>query len=355
MKTKFSGLLKASAVAISLIGSTAIVATFTFPDIAYAKEGKGGGNGGGKGGGKGGGNDGGKGGGKGNDSAGKGNKGAGKGQDAKGKVTSKGGSKKSAGKTGGRKSASGSGKSNTSKSSNFSLKDLFTGKKSSDRTEKPKRKSQRVARSTESTVQVAKSVRPLSRKKDESWAEILGAHPSELGALNAAHASETALKNAAPNSRVGRIATYRDTVLEGDELRDDLQDAQDLLDGLEPPSRPIGEIEDDLEAAEADVRADEERVAELEQELADAGGTDPHIEAQLDEANAELQESRDTAAELAAEQEAASNYDDAVSEVEDLQDQLEDQTLREREALENAANKPVTDEVEAAVKALLGL
>ena len=59
MKTKFSGLLKASAVAISLIGSTAIVATFTFPDIAYAKEGKGGGNGGGKGGGKGGGNDGG--------------------------------------------------------------------------------------------------------------------------------------------------------------------------------------------------------------------------------------------------------------------------------------------------------
>ncbi len=36
-----------------------------------------------------------------------------------------------------------------------------------------------------------------------------GAVASSLGALNAAHASSTALANAAPNSRVGRIATYR--------------------------------------------------------------------------------------------------------------------------------------------------
>jgi hypothetical protein len=32
----------------------------------------------------------------------------------------------------------------------------------------------------------------------------------DLGALNAAHASDTALANAAPNSRVGKIAAYKD-------------------------------------------------------------------------------------------------------------------------------------------------
>ncbi len=37
-----------------------------------------------------------------------------------------------------------------------------------------------------------------------------GAIASKLGALNAAHASATAFANASPNSRVGRIAAYRD-------------------------------------------------------------------------------------------------------------------------------------------------
>ncbi len=37
-----------------------------------------------------------------------------------------------------------------------------------------------------------------------------GSIASKLGALNAAHASATALANASPNSRVGKIAAYRD-------------------------------------------------------------------------------------------------------------------------------------------------
>ena len=41
----------------------------------------------------------------------------------------------------------------------------------------------------------------------------MDATPSELGALNAAHASPQALAHASPNSRVGRIAAYRDAVL----------------------------------------------------------------------------------------------------------------------------------------------
>ena len=36
---------------------------------------------------------------------------------------------------------------------------------------------------------------------------------SQLGSLNAAHASETARANAAPNSRVGQIAAYEQATL----------------------------------------------------------------------------------------------------------------------------------------------
>jgi hypothetical protein len=43
---------------------------------------------------------------------------------------------------------------------------------------------------------------------DDSASSSHGALASSLGALNAAHASTTALDSAAPNSRVGRIATY---------------------------------------------------------------------------------------------------------------------------------------------------
>jgi chromosome segregation ATPase len=186
-------------------------------------------------------------------------------------------------------------------------------------------------------------------------AELLGAHPSELGALNAANASEAAMRNASPNSRVGRIATYRDTVLEGDELREDLQEAEDHLDSLEPPERPSSEVEDDLETALNDVQQNKERVTELEDALADSGGSDPEIEAELDAANADLEASIDTAKDLNAERKSAVEYEDKVAEVEDLTELAEDQADIERESLENAANKPVTDEVEATVKSILGL
>ncbi len=347
MKTKATGLLKASAIAIALLGSTAIVATFALPDVAYAKEGKGkgGGNGGGKGGGNGGGN--GKGGG--ND----GGNGKGGGQGA-----SKADGKKSAGKSGrksGGKSAGGGPRSKSSKGGGFSLKDLFSGKKSKSKTTKKTPKTVRVARKPQATVQVTEPVRHTPRTKGNKMADLLGVHPSELGALNAANASENALKNAAPNSRVGLIAAYRDTVLAGDELRTDLEEKQALLDGMTPPDRPVSEIDEDLEAALADVQEKQDRVDQLEEDLEAAGGSDPDIEAELDDANAELQDSIDAAEDLNAERQVAAEYEDTVAEVEDLTEALENQPETEREALENAANKPVTDEVEAAVKSLLGL
>jgi hypothetical protein len=42
-----------------------------------------------------------------------------------------------------------------------------------------------------------------------------GAIASQLGSLNAAHASLTALSHAAPTSMVGTIAAYRDAVEDG--------------------------------------------------------------------------------------------------------------------------------------------
>lgn len=50
----------------------------------------------------------------------------------------------------------------------------------------------------------------------ETDSDIAGAHPSDLGRLNAAHASPTARANAAPNSAVGQIASYERDVQEGD-------------------------------------------------------------------------------------------------------------------------------------------
>ncbi|WP_170560126.1 hypothetical protein [Ruegeria atlantica] len=199
------------------------------------------------------------------------------------------------------------------------------------------------------------SIRPAVRTKGNTIASLLGAHPSELGALNAANASETALANAAPNSRVGRIANYRDTVLEGEPLREELAEQLEELAGLEPPERPVSEIEDDLEVALNDVQENQELVDELEQALEDAGGTDPEIEEQLEEARADLDSSVEEAQDLNDERQAAVEYEEATEEVQELVELVDEQELAEREALEAAANKPVTDAVEEEVKALLGL
>lgn len=335
MKPRSNSLLKASAIAIALLGSAAIVGAIAFPDAAYAKggNGNGNGNGGGNGGGKGGGNDGGE--------KSKGN----------GSGASKGKGHKAVGKSAGKSSGSSKNRTKSSKKNKFSLKNLLGGNRASSKTKKPTR----TARSSQEKTLVTTSVRPTQRPKKSKISDLLGVHPSELGALNAANASEAALNNAAPNSRVGRIATYRDTVLAGEEIRTELEEKQAVLDGLTPPDRPISEIDEDLAASLTDVEEKQTRVTELEQELADAGGTDADIEAELADANAELQESIDTADDLSAERDAAVEYDETVTEVEELTDAVENQDLTEREALEAAANKPVTDEVEDAVKALLGL
>ena len=91
------------------------------------------------------------------------------------------------------------------------------------------------------------------------------------------------------------------------------------------------------------------------------GGGEPEgtlaaaIEAELAEARAAAAEAEAAKAELDAELAAAEAYEALTEEVAALEEQVANQPEVERSLLEAAANKPVTDEVEAAVKQLLGL
>lgn len=210
-----------------------------------------------------------------------------------------------------------------------------------------------AGKATGGTKTKAKSKVVKPKKKD--LATELGVSPSELGALNAAHANPNALKNASPNSRVGRIAAYRDAVLAGEGLEAELAAKQAELDTLTPPARSSDEIDAELATATADVGIKAGLVTDLEADLAAAGGSDPAIEADLEAARQELADAQAEEADLAAELADAEAYETLSDEVADLTQQIEDQPELERSLLEAAANKPVTDEVEAAVKMLLGL
>lgn len=298
MKTPTLGVLRACSVTIALLGSVAVIAAVSIPDMAFAKsgnDGNGNGNGGGNGNGNGNGNGGGKANGNGN-----------------------GGNAKST-ESGGEKSKS----------------------------EKSKTKSD--------SAETSKKSKTKASARTNRLADELGISASELGALNAAHANANAFKNASPNSRVGRIGAYRDAVLEGRALEAELEEKAADLDAMTPPDRALAEIRTDLDDAVDNVAAKSGDVARLEAELAGAGGTDPAIEADLADARAALAEAE--AAELALQDELASAeaYADLAAEVSDLETRLEDQPDLERALLEGAANKPVTDAVEAAVKRLLGL
>jgi hypothetical protein len=178
----------------------------------------------------------------------------------------------------------------------------------------------------------------------------LGVSASELGALNAARANPKALENAAPNSRVGRIADYRDAVLAGRALEAELETTAALLKTLPLPNpdRPLSKIEEELKAADALVVQKAAAVTALET----AVGTDPAV---LAAARDELLAAETAAAKLREEQAAVTQYAAVSAKVDELTKLVEAQPEVERALLVDAANKPVTDEVEAAVQTLLGL
>ena len=216
----------------------------------------------------------------------------------------------------------------------------------------------RPARSAEpSALAPVVSRAPAARPQGPATplADALGAHPSELGALNAARASEQAFLNASPNSRVGRIAAYRDAVLAGQTLADDLAEAEAAL-ALLPETRPADEIAADRAtlAGQRTLLVEEIAALQLEAETAEA----EELAAILDEIAARemvLQELDATEEALATEAEQAAIRAEAEALVADLVAQLDGQPASERALLEAAANKPVTDAVEAEVRRILGL
>lgn len=316
-------LLKAATVSTALLGSVAFVATTISPDVAYAKNGNSGGDG--------------KGGGKGN---GGGNGKAKEGGGAKGKSATSRGSGKG-------KSAPGV------RSGRGLLEEIFGGKKRSkpQKTKTVKRTKPAAALSDEQTVE--ESVKPKAR--GNRLARELGVHPSELGALNAAHASPVALANASPNSRVGKIAIFAREVEAQSGIEKDLAAAREVLETMDPPERDVDAIDAAINEAAESKTALESQLKDLEADLEAAGGTDPDIESEITAVKEEIALADEEIADLEQERSDAEAYAAAEDEVDQLEADLEAQAGVAREALEDAANKEVTDEVEAAVRALLGL
>jgi chromosome segregation ATPase len=143
--------------------------------------------------------------------------------------------------------------------------------------------------------------------------------------------------------------------MDGRELEAELAEKNALLETMTPPDRPVADIETELADAGAVVVAKEAEVAQLEADLANAGGADPDIEAALQDVRDALAEAELAEQALAEELAEAEAYEALEAEIADLEAQLEDQPELERSLLEAAANKPVTDAVEEAVKRLLGL
>jgi hypothetical protein len=302
-------LLKASALSMLLISGATIVTVGVTTDVAHAKSDNGNGNGN---------SDNGNGGGNNGNSQDKGNNGK-------------------SDKSGGSSSSSGS---SESKSLGNALKSLFKGKKS-----------------TESSPSAAK--KPLNvvveEPLDEATKEKQKNINAALGALNAAHASPNAFLNASPNSRVGRISAYFDAKVVADGLATDLEGVKDILDGMEVPEVTLDEIEPATLAAEkakADALA---AIATLTEQLELAGGEDAGLLEQLAQANADLEASNKELEDLAAAALAAQEYADAQQAVADAEENLRIQEELALGLLEDAANKPVTPEVQAEVDRLLML
>jgi chemotaxis protein histidine kinase CheA len=148
---------------------------------------------------------------------------------------------------------------------------------------------------------------------------------SRLGSLNAAHASPTALENASAKSNVGRIAAYKAARIAADE-------AQDAADA-------------------AQANADDQQAAA---DVAQAAADEAQAAADEDPNNQDLQDAAEAAQAAADEAQAAA--DEAQAAADTAQDAADAAEAESDAALDEAAiNREVTDEVETAVRGLLGI
>ncbi|MGR3662198.1 MAG: hypothetical protein ACU0CA_13590 [Paracoccaceae bacterium] len=336
MSVQRPSLIKVTCFALSLTGAAAVLATATMPDFAYAKNSK-------------------------SNSASLSSQGGG----SKSSKSQGGGSKSS-------KSRGGSSKSSTSKRSGSKSTKSRDSVTRSSKSQASKLKDSFFSAFKSKSSKSVKAVRQTevaTTKKIKTKRIIGGAHPSALGALNAAHANEQALLHASPNSRVGRIATYRDLVVEGKPLFDDLEDAlvalEDIDARFDEDNNVISPEAIYVERYDATTEmvkdTDQQEVFEdLNAEFKDAlqnGDLDEITAAQtaLDDYYVAVGVENEGIATLNDDHDAAIEYETALTDIDGLQELTDDQKLLETEALQAAANKPVTEEIEYAVKEILGL
>lgn len=173
-----------------------------------------------------------------------------------------------------------------------------------------------------------------------------GSTASKLGALNAAHASETALMHANPNSRVGKIAAYKEAEIEAQALQ---AEAEALAEAAATADQAISDANQAL--------------TDAQQALADAQALNADAElandVPQDQVDALSQAVADAETDLAAAEQAAEGADAAAAEAQAAADAAQDEA---DSALVNAANKDITDEegnvlsdVRDTVNDLLGL
>ena len=253
----------------AVVGAFALVTAPAVVDLpgtdagaAFAKKG---GNGGGNGGGGGRGNGGG---------GGKSSGGGGKGSSAKSGGGGKGGGSKARSGGGGggfalfgnRKGKGGAASTTRSGTKSAKSGGSTTGKvKASPTKTKAAPAGSTSKRRSVAEVQemTATSIAPVERPAKNNH----GALASELKGLNAAHASEQAFANASPNSRVGRIAAYRNAVLGAAGAGAALTEAEAALLAFdaETPEGPTSAEIDEQIAAYSEL---DELTPEQEEELA---------------------------------------------------------------------------------------
>ncbi len=332
---RFGEFLKISTMSVALLSGTALIATVAVPDAAYAGKGNGNGNG--------------------NSSSG--------GESNAGGNGKSGDNAASKGKSVGKGSDGTRGKSVAARDPIRSLGNLLRGKSSDAKTARSgsdsttKSRKTTVAKSSKSATSRAPKVAsaPAPKPRGNPLARELGVHPSELGALNAAHASPNALANASPNSRVGLIAAYMGEVEESRELAVALAAAQADLASLDEPTRSQDEIDAAIDTATGEKAGLQSELDALNEALAETEAGDPDIEQQIADVTDAIAAKDDEIAALEQERADGEAYGAAEDEVARLEGELETQEADQRAALEDAANKPVTDEVETAVQKLLGI
>ena len=177
-----------------------------------------------------------------------------------------------------------------------------------------------------------------------------GALASKLGALNAAHASANAFAHAAPNSRVGLIRTYFLENAEADEssklaaiAKEDFESAKQAFDDAVALKKLVEETPDILvdlndQLDNAVLAGAEEDVATLTTQIQDAKDAAAAAVLKLEGVDVAALETAASDAQKAADQAAL----DAKA--------AEEEAIA---ALNDAANKPVTDEIRAALDELL--